>query len=379
MPNRHPFLCGVVPSHMLAHMAAQPGGGAARETLEQMRDLAAGPSRTLLGTSALPPADPRPRRFRKVYDACRRNRLPGRLVMTEHNPGRACIEAKEAYRGSGATFEFFARVFGRNSIDGHGMDLESTVHYGTRFENAVWNGRQMVYGDGDGRVFHRFTRSLEVIAHELTHGITQCSAGLGYSGQTGALNEHLSDAFGIMVKQYTLFQTAHESNWLIGEELFGPEVNARAVRSMANPGSAYDDELLGRDPQPSHMRGYVTTAEDNGGVHINSGILNHAFYIAAILLGGKTWKVLGRIWYVVLITRLGPEADFQQFAVATVAVAGELYGKGSRVQRILAGAWGDVGIDVPDAPCEHLPPLRRRPRFHRRQPIHNNHKRRSSS
>ena len=106
--------------------------------------------------------------------------------------------------------------------------------------------------------------------------------------------------------------------------------------------------------QPSHMRHYVTTLDDNGGVHINSGILNHAFYIAAILIGGKTWKTLGRIWYVVLTTRLTPEADFHDFVAATIAVAGELYGQGGRIQRILAGAWGDVGLnDISRAACEH--------------------------
>jgi Zn-dependent metalloprotease len=136
-------------------------------------------------------------------------------------------------------------VFGRRSIDGKGMRLDSTVHYGTRFENAMWNGRQMVYGDGDGRIFNRFTASLDVIGHELTHGVTQFSTALGYSGQTGALNEHLSDAFGIMVKQYKHDLSASDSDWLIGAELFGPGVNSKGVRSMAAPGTAYDDPVLG--------------------------------------------------------------------------------------------------------------------------------------
>jgi Zn-dependent metalloprotease len=370
MPDRPPYLCGVIPWHILNRMAEEPDdgvGGGARDTLEQMRELATDRSRTLLAIPAPPPAVPeRARRRRLVYDARRCRHLPGRLVITEHNSGHADTEAREAYHGSGATFAFFAHAFGRNSIDGHGMTIESTVHYGTRFENALWNGRQMVYGDGDGRIFHRFTASVDVIAHELTHGVTQFSAALGYTGQTGALNEHLSDAFGIMVKQYVLRQTAHQSDWTIGTELFGPDVNARGVRSMANPGSAYDDQFLGRDPQPSHMRDYVTTADDHGGVHVNSGILNHAFYIAAIVIGGKTWRVLGRIWYVVLTRYLRPEADFYDFVRATVHVAGELYGKGSRIQRILIGAWGDVGLDVPDAPCDHTDRWERRRRSHRK-------------
>lgn len=221
------------------------------------------------------------------------------------------------------------------------------MHYGTRFENALWNGRQLVFGDGDGRIFKRFTASVDVIAHELTHGVTQYAAALGYAGQTGALNEHLSDAFGSMVKQYKLDQTADASDWLIGGEIFGPGVQGHAVRSLAFPGTAYDDPVLGRDPQPSHMRDYVVTTDDNGGVHINSGILNHGFYLAAMSLGGKTWEVLGRIWYAALTDRLKPEADFADFTRATVDIAGELYGNGGRVQRAIAEAWSDVGLPVP--------------------------------
>jgi Zn-dependent metalloprotease len=210
----------------------------------------------------------------------------------------------------------------------------------------------MVYGDGDGRLFNRFTASLDVIGHELTHGVTQFTAALGYNGQTGALNEHISDAFGIMVKQFKLGLTAHESDWLIGAELFARGVHGKAVRSMAAPGTAYDDPVLGRDPQPAHMRDYVDTPEDNSGVHINSGIPNHAFYLAAVALGGRTWEVLGRIWYETLTQRLTSDADFSDFARATVDIAGELYGNGGRVQRAVADAWSSVGLPtrVFDAP-----------------------------
>jgi Zn-dependent metalloprotease len=237
-------------------------------------------------------------------------------------------------------------VFGRNSIDNRGLRVDSVVHYGMHFDNAMWNGEQIVYGDGDGHLFNRFTASIDVIGHELTHGVTQYTAALGYTGQTGALNEHISDAFGIMVKQYTLGQSASESDWLIGAELFGPGVHGKAVRSMAAPGTAYDDPVLGRDPQPSHMRGYVDTPDDHGGVHINSGILNHAFYLAAVALGGMTWQVLGRIYYVALTERLTPDADFADFVRAIVDIAGELYGIGGRVQRVVADACGSVGIGV---------------------------------
>jgi Thermolysin metallopeptidase, alpha-helical domain/Thermolysin metallopeptidase, catalytic domain len=352
-------ICGVIPLHMLQRVAARAddeAGRHARATLEHMRELASGRACTLLpiDENAPPPGE-----RRRVYDARHRFELPGKLVISGNEPSDAAdLEALEAWRGSGATYLFFYRVFGRRSIDGNGMRLDATVHYGTGFANAMWNGRQMVYGDGDGRIFRRFTASLDVIAHELTHGFTQHAAALGYTGQTGALNEHISDAFGIMVRQYTLNQSADETDWRIGAGLFGPEASGCAVRSLALPGSAYFHPILGRDPQPFHMDDYVHTAEDNGGVHINSGILNHAFYLAAMAIGGYTWKVLGRIWYAVLTERLTADADFDEFARATIDVAGELYGIGGKVQWIVAEAWEEVGLPSTQQTYEESIPMK---------------------
>jgi hypothetical protein len=163
-----------------------------------------------------------------------------------------------------------------------------------------------------------------------------------------------------MVKQYTLRQTAREADWNIGVGLFTDAVHGRAIRSMAEPGSAYDDPVLGRDPQPAHMRNYVETDDDNGGVHINSGIPNHAFYLGAIELGGYSWEVLGPIYYTTLTTRLAPNARFLDFAQATVDVAGELFGTSSRVRQVVQDAWTKVGIQ-PRLPASssRIPPLPR--------------------
>ena len=361
-------LCGVIPPHILTRLAEQTDHEAhdhARATLEQTRELASERTRGLVqGTAPAAVAAPQKKR-RNVYDVHHAQRLPGKLVMSEHKPRSKDVEVAEAYDGSGATFDFYAQIFSRNSIDGRGMRLDSSVHYGERFDNAMWNGHQMVYGDGDGLLFNRFTAALDVIGHELTHSVTQYTAALNYEGQTGALNEHISDAFGIMVKQFKLGQTAHESDWLIGAGLFTSRVNGRGIRSMAAPGTAYDDPILGRDPQPAHMRHYVETEEDNGGVHINSGIPNHAFYLAAVALGGRTWEVPGRIWYRVLTERLTSDADFNDFTRATVDVAGEMYGNGGRVQQIVADAWAAVGLrarifDVSRIPIKHPTPARRR-------------------
>ena len=300
--------------------------------------LAAAPTHGLLGVAAAA-------KQRTVYDAQGRETLPGKAVRAEGGRAVKDVAVNEAYDGLGATFDFFADVYDRNSIDDEGLHLDASVHYGEHYDNAFWNGRQMVFGDGDGDLFNRFTISLDVIAHELTHGVTGDEARLVYLGQAGALNESISDVFGSLVKQYARGETAAEADWLIGEGLFTSNVAGIALRSMKAPGTAFDDPLLGRDPQPSTMAGYVRTSTDNGGVHINSGIPNHAFYLAAIALGGHAWEKAGRIWYETLRgRRLKPTATFRQFARETVQNAAHMFDTAER--QAVASAWSAVGIET---------------------------------
>lgn len=204
-----------------------------------------------------------------------------------------------------------------------------------------------MFGDGDGDLFNRFTIALDVIGHELTHGVTENEAKLAYLYQPGALNESISDVFGSLVKQYALGQTADQADWLIGKGLLTANVQGQALRSMAAPGTAYDDPRLGKDPQPAHMRDFVETTGDNGGVHINSGIPNHAFYLVATKIGGKAWEKSGRIWYETLRDpRLRPNASFQAFARLTVANATRLYGHSSDEPKKVQEAWNEVGVSV---------------------------------
>jgi Zn-dependent metalloprotease len=218
------------------------------------------------------------------------------------------------------------------------------VHYGRDYDNAFWNGERMVFGDGDGDVFIGFTSSLTVIAHELTHGVTEHEGGLEYQGQSGALNESLSDVFGALAEQYAKAQTADEASWLIGEGIFAPSVQGAALRSLKAPGTAYDDDVLGRDPQPAHMDGYVQTEDDNGGVHINSGIPNRAFYLVATALGGNAWERAGLVWYRTITGDLSPTADFAAFAGATLAAATAEYGEDSEVVGAVRAGWTGVGV-----------------------------------
>lgn len=280
---------------------------------------------------------------RTVYDARNGEALPGTLARAEGGAATADVQVNEAYDGLGATFDFFADVYARNSIDDEGLRLDATVHYGRDYDNAFWNGEQMVFGDGDGDLFNRFTIALDVIAHELAHGVTGDEAGLVYLGQAGALNESLSDVFGSLVKQHARNERADQADWLIGEGLFTAKVRGVALRSLKAPGTAFDDPVLGRDPQPATMAGYVRTTSDNGGVHTNSGIPNHAFYLAATALGGFAWERAGRIWYETLRDkRLKRSATFRQFARYTVLNAAQFFGTAER--QAVAGAWEAVGI-----------------------------------
>ena len=281
---------------------------------------------------------------RTIYTAQNQTDIPGKIVRGESAAAISDVAVNEAYEGSGATYDFYKEVFERDSVDGAGMRLDSTVHYGQRYNNAFWNGSQMVYGDGDGELFNRFTISIDVIGHELTHGVTQNSAALIYKGQSGALNESFSDVFGSLIKQRVMNHTAEQADWLIGEGLLTAKVNGKALRSMKAPGTAYDDKVLGKDPQPAEMKSLYKGTADNGGVHINSGIPNRAFYLTASTIGGYAWEKAGKIWYIALTERLMPWANFRGAAQVTAAIAGELYGANSAEQKAVQNAWKTVGV-----------------------------------
>ena len=343
----------IVPPYLLARIAAvqEPtwarAAEAARSTLAAPRDYRPVRSRLRLsieGDGTLV-AETTPAPDREISDAQQREVLPGVKVRGEDDPATGDAAADEAFDGLGSTFDFLWDAWGRNSLDGAGGALLATVHYGQNYDNAFWNGERMVFGDGDGEVFTGFTGSLTVIAHELAHGVIEDEGGLLYRGQSGALNESIADVFGALTEQHALGQTADQASWLIGEGIFTDAVQGAALRSLAAPGTAYDDDVLGRDPQPAHMRDYVETRDDNGGVHINSGIPNHAFYLAASALGGRAWERAGLIWYRTITTgTLSSTADFTAFARATLAAAAAEYGEESEEVAAVRSAWVGVGV-----------------------------------
>jgi Zn-dependent metalloprotease len=284
-------------------------------------------------------------RRRQIFDCKGFNDLPGDLVRSETDTAPSPDKAvNEAFGHAGTTWDFYKTIFGRESVDGIGKTLVSSIHYSQKYDNAFWNGQQMVYGDGDGVIFQRFTAALDVIAHELTHGVTQFTAQLAYHDQSGALNESMSDVFGSMVKQWMLGQTVTQADWLIGAAIMAPGFKGRALRDMANPGTAFDDPHLGKDTQPGNMKDYVQTDLDNGGVHTNSGIPNRAFVLAAKAIGGNSWEKTGKIWYVTLTQRLTAEAGFAKCATETVSVARDLFPGDPSIAEKVAKAWTDVGV-----------------------------------
>jgi Zn-dependent metalloprotease len=335
--------CAILPPHILISIVENGTPEERREALATLAISERFRSRRHL-LAAFSVATPAGEKRRTVFDAHHQTTLPGTLVRGEGDPPTSDDAVDEAYDGAGATYDLYFEVYARNSIDGKGMRLDSSVHYGRAYDNAFWNGTQMVYGDGDGKLFQRFTRSIDVIGHELTHGVTAHEANLDYQGQPGALNESVSDVFGSLVKQRARGQTAKDADWLIGEGLFTPKVNGVALRSLKAPGTAYDDPVLGKDPQPATMKDYVETAEDDGGVHINSGIPNHAFYLAAVSMGGNAWEKAGQIWYEALTKRLRSSSDFSAAAKETVAAAGDLYGAASAEAKAAREAWTQVGV-----------------------------------
>lgn len=332
----------VIPPYMLRNIIDHCSGApqdSARRTLTHVQQLMAEHNRPNIGVATSPPGTV----LRAIYDAENTQNLPGTLIRDEGQPTNGDVAAEEAWNYLGITYDFYWQTFKRNSLDNKGLKLDGTVHYGKAYQNAFWNGQQMVFGDGDGVIFNRFTIALDVVAHELTHGVTETEAGLVYFQQSGALNESMSDVFGSLVKQFHLKQSADQADWIIGEGLLAKGIHGRGLRSMSAPGTAYDDPQLGKDPQPADMAHYIETRDDNGGVHLNSGIPNRAFYLAAKALGGFAWELAGQAWYDTLCDKALPQdADFSTFARFTIEHGGKRFNRS--VAEAIQAAWQQVGV-----------------------------------
>lgn len=269
----------------------------------------------------------------KVWDS--QGSWDTRVSLAKESDGQAAAALMWAKEAMSLLLEL-----GRNGVDGEGGDLHVNVHFGKRFMNAFWDGHQLVLGDGDGRIFTSFTASPDVVGHEIGHGLVQHTADLVYKGQPGALNEHFADVLGAAVQQRV--GTKGRADWLVGNEVMGPELTGEALRSMAHPGSAYSNPLMGRDGQPGHMDDLYTGSEDNEGVHINSGIPNRMFYLVAAEVG--TWVAV-KLWYAAL-NALWPDAGFADAAAVLVERAKAMEGGPSGLPQLTRAAAKEVGLRV---------------------------------
>ncbi len=232
-------------------------------------------------------------------------------VIQEARPGP---EAKEVYAFVKFIRSFMVDNFNRLGIDGKGGKIHVNINFGKSFNNAFWDGDELTLGTGDDRVFTNFSKSIDVIAHEMGHGFVQFISPLEYEGQSGALNEHFADVFGTLIQQY---YDSRVKDWLIGNEIMGPDLYGEALRSMAAPGSAYNNKILGSDSQPDHMDDLYKGRKDNGGVHINSGIFNKAFYLVAKEIGTLE---AAKVWYDALYF-MWPTIEFDDAAMLIIQTA----------------------------------------------------------
>lgn len=270
----------------------------------------------------------------KFYNAEHKTKLPGKVVKTWDDQ-----DVIAAYNGAKLFIKFLKDILNRDSLDGKGMRIVSTTHYGKNYPNAYWDGEKIVYGD-------TFSRYPTVVAHELAHGVTHHMCNLTYEGDEGAEDEAVADFLAVATLAYAEQLNPEQMDWLIGKGLLG----LPALRSMKDPGSAFKNHrIFGDDPQPKHMSGYVKTEEDNGGVHINSGILNHMLYLFTMELWTRDDQ---KIWQipVQLVKKTMEQMDlegitsFKEFGDLLVKTAMEHYKEKPEVETAIRTALKETGI-----------------------------------
>ncbi|PEE39256.1 M4 family metallopeptidase [Bacillus pseudomycoides] len=275
-----------------------------------------------------------------TYDAKNRSTLPGTLWTDTDNVFNASRDAAavDAHYYAGVTYDYYKNTFNRNSINDAGAPLKSTVHYGSNYNNAFWNGSQMVYGDGDGYTFTSLSGGLDVIGHELTHAVTEYSSNLIYQNESGALNEAVSDIFGTLVEYYD----NRNPDWEIGEDIYTPGQSGDSLRSMSDP-TKYGD--------PDHYSKRYTGSSDNGGVHTNSGIINKAAYLLAnggthygVTVNGIGKEKVGAIYYRANTQYFTESTTFSQARAGLVQAAADLYGANSAEVTAVKQSYDAVGV-----------------------------------
>jgi Zn-dependent metalloprotease len=348
---RFTCLCYAIPKKLVQHLADQSEGEHRQALLDQVSH-----TETVRSTRAQhtkePPATAKgaSKLHRRIFTAQGQTMLPGQQLRDEGQADSHDPQANQLYDNLGIVLKFFKDVLNRDSADGQGMRIDASVHYGYRFANAMWTGQQMIVGDGDGKHIAGLPASLGLIAHEFCHGVSQhlIAGGLGVvlrpgqppsvEGEAGALNESFSDVFASMVKQWHRNQDADDphTDWLLGEDVITAG-SGHAVRSLADPGNR---ELTWPEDDQIRQWSQYTPGID---AHTASGIANHAFYVAATQVGGKSWENFAAVW-LDAYGRLHSKSTFREAADATVDVAAARHGAGSKVHEAVKAGWKKVGV-----------------------------------
>ena len=330
-PSRSHF----VPPYILEQLAKQGNIHCKRTLLETQRIVQ---SRNTALNGLLQRQDQEGNGGRKVYDSQNKYLQQVKLVRQEGDAKIGDRAVDDAYDLSGYVRDYFKNTFFLDSLDGRGMQLISNVHYGTGYNNAFWDGDEITYGDGDGVQFLNFSSGIDVVGHELVHGITQFLGNLEYKGQSGSLNEHFSDVFATVIKQKYLNQDISKADWLIGDTVVAKDFPGKAIRSLKTPGTANEF-----DRQPDHMVRYYNGASDNYGVHINSGIPNRAFYLSCQAIGIKDCAL---IWFETL-RGLWRTANFNDMLTMILKMAAQLIDENKvspKADIALSESFSSVGI-----------------------------------
>ena len=362
-PGRGCACCGFMPPFVMEQLLDSANPEIRRTALNTIR--ADEKERTLRGT---------PQRFgmlgrlrsrrgcrREIYDLEHGwNSTPAKgetPARTEKQGPTGIDDVDRAFDNAGIVYDFYKEELGRDSLDGDGYGLHARVRFGRGVINAYWDGYRMIYGAGDGHFFLSSTRSLSIAAHEMTHGVLNFTSNLAYEGETGAVNETFCDVMGLVISHWHAHRIGTNADWTIGSEIFGEGLREipgvlRGVRIFTEE-PAFSHPELGHDLQKKHYSYFFHTGneDDHGGVHVNSGIGNLAFFLAAQDIGGDVWDKPMRIWYQAFTVGLRPgrrrpkdpiQVTYAAAASATVVAARDLYGETEA--RKVAAAWEAVGV-----------------------------------
>jgi Zn-dependent metalloprotease len=290
--------------------------------------------------------------IRNLYDSKNQYGYTTTPIATDEQIHSSKESQYPALQLANKTYDFFHNKFDLESFNNENAPIDVHINFGQKYNNAFWDGKRMVFGNGDGTYFNTFLIQ-NVFTHEFCHAITEYQCGLVYENQPGALNEHLSDVYAVCLDQLILKQKPTAATWLIGEGVFNTTKlpGAKALRSFKNE-LAYDNPTIGKDPQPKHMKDYKnlpnTDKGDWGGVHINSGILNRAFYEFCILAEKEkgdervnySWNAPAKIWFGTY-PRIKPLTQFKEFALDTISVTKRIH---PQLETQIKKAWQIVGV-----------------------------------